>query len=124
MEMRKLLQRIGIAIGILVILGYGVFALHGIVWGPRIILNAELNGFATTTPLVVVSGRAIRTTALLLNGATTSLNLAGDFNEPLLLSSGYNIITLEGFGKYGRSTKETIEMTLLATSTASTTNQF
>ena len=119
MEIRKLLQRIGVAIGIVIILGYGFFAFKGMVWGPRITLNGSLNGSATTSPLVMISGRAIRITRLFLNGATTTLDLAGNFSESLLLSRGYNIMTLEGFDKYGQGTKEVIEMTLsvVATST-------
>ncbi|MBI3634519.1 MAG: hypothetical protein HY228_02780 [Candidatus Yonathbacteria bacterium] len=117
MKMRKLLQRIGIAIGIIIILGYGVFALQGIIRGPKIILGTPQSGFATTTPLILVSGRAVRVTNLSLNGATTTLDLAGNFSESLLLSRGYNIMTIEGFDKYGRSAKETVEMTLLTTST-------
>src|SRR3989338_9327598 len=113
MEIRKLLQRIAIITAILAILGYSLFAFKGIVLGPRIILDTSLNGFATTTPLITISGRASRVKNLFLNGATTTLDLAGDFSEQLLLSRGYNIMTLEGNGKYGRSTRETIEMTLL-----------
>ena len=113
MEIRKLLLRAVVVIGILIVLGYGVFAFKGIIWGPRIILIAPQSGFATTSPLIIVSGRAIRTKNFFLNGATTTLDLAGDFSEPLLLSPGYNIMTLEGFGKYGRSKKKIIEMTLL-----------
>lgn len=124
MEIRKLLQWTVVIIGILIILGYGIFVFKGIVWGPRIILNTHLNGFATTSPLITISGRAIRTTILFLNGATTTLDLAGNFSESLLLSRGYNIMTLEGFDKYGQETRETIEMTLkseIATSTATST---
>lgn len=124
MEIRKLLQWTAVGIGILIILGYGVFAFKGIIWGPRIVLITPQSGFATTSPLIIVSGRAIRAKNLFLNGATTTLDLAGNFNESLLLSPGYNIMTLEGFDKYGRSTKKTIEMTLKdkgATSTATST---
>lgn len=124
MEIRRLLQWTMVIMGISIILGYGIFAFKGIVWGPRVILNTSLNGSATTSPLVVVSGRSIRITRLFLNGATTTLDLAGNFSESLLLSRGYNIMTLEGFDKYGRGTKEIIEMTLrneIATSTATST---
>ena len=34
----------------------------------------------------------------------------GNFEEKLLLSYGYNIMTIEGWDKFGRETKETIEM--------------
>ena len=75
MEIRKLLKRIAITTAILAIFGYSLFVFKGLVLGPRIILNGSLDGFATTTPLITVSGRASRVKNLFLNGSTTTLDL-------------------------------------------------
>lgn len=113
MYSRKLIIWILIGLGIIVIVGYSVFALKGIVQGPKIEIATPQNGSATTTPLVAIVGRVLRGSTLALNGASSTLDLAGNFKETLLLAPGYNIMTLEAMDRYGRTDKETIEMTLL-----------
>ena len=112
MHSRKLIIWILIALGIIIVIGYSVFALKGIVQGPRIVVSAPQNGSSTTTPLIAIIGRVLRGSTITLNGATSTLDLAGNFAETLLLAPGYNIMTLEAMDRYGRSDKKTIEMTL------------
>lgn len=122
-----MLKNVAIYLGIMIVAGYSYVALKDIVRGPKIVVVTPENGYATTTPLIVVTGQIQRAVILALNGATTTTDLAGNFKESLLLSPGYNIMTLEARDRYGRVVKEIIEMTLsvvatgtpaLATSTA------
>lgn len=115
---RKIIVWALAGIGVVVVFGYSFFALKDVVQGPRIELTAPQSGYATTTPLSTVAGRVIRGSVLTLNGATTTLDLAGNFKESLLLSPGYNIMTLEAKDRYERTVKERIEMTLLVMATS------
>lgn len=113
MHSRKLIIWILIGLGIITIVGYSAFALKGVVQGPKIEITTPQNGSATTTPLIVIVGRVLRGSTLTLNGASSTLDLAGNFKETLLLAPGYNIMSLEAMDRYERADRETIEMTLL-----------
>ena len=121
---RKLIIRILTALGILIVIGYSFFALKDVLRGPRINITTPQSGYATTTQLITVSGKVLRGTLFFINNATTTIDLEGNFNEQLLLSSGYNIMTLEAHDRYRRTSTKTIEMTLMvptATSTSTST---
>jgi len=113
MEGRRIITWGLLAMGIVIIVGYSGFALAGYVRGPRIELATPVNGSATTTALITIAGRAIHTSVLAINGATTSPDIAGAFSERLLLAPGYNIMKVTAEDRYGRRVEETIEMTLI-----------
>ncbi len=125
MEAQKIIKRVLVGLGIALIVGYSVFALEGFIRGPRIEIATpeSVHGggiryfsYATTTALVLVSGRVINANMLFINGAETPQNLVGNFSESLLLAPGYNIMSVEAKDRYGRTVKKTIEMTLLVES--------
>lgn len=126
MDSRNIIVWTLAGLGILIVLGYSFFALKNVIRGPSIEIRTPQSGHATTTPLITISGRAIRGNLLFINGATTTIDLAGNFKEVLLLSQGYNIMTIEARDRYGRKAEEKIEMVLTtterrdATSTAET----
>lgn len=133
MEAQKIMKRVLAGLGIVFVFGYGVFALSGFVRGPRIEIHSpevimsegRYFAYATTSAQIEVSGRAIHAGMLFLNDAEIPQNLAGNFSESLLLAPGYNIMSLEARDRYGRISKNTIEITLRtpkeATSTGTTT---
>ena len=122
---RKLIIRILTILGILIVVGYSFFALKDVLRGPRIEIATPESGYATTTPLIVVAGRVLRGNLFFINNATTTIDLDGNFDDRLLLSSGYNIMTLEARDRYGRIDTETVEITYvipIATSTSANTS--
>lgn len=118
---RKLIIRILTILGILIVVGYSFFALKDVLRGPRIDIETPQSGYSTTTPMIGVSGRVFRGNLFFIDNATTTIDLEGNFSEQLLLSSGYNIMTLEARDRYGRTSTETIEM-VLVTKTATSTS--
>ncbi len=118
-------------LGIIFIVGYSAFALEGFIRGPRIeiITPESVHGggiryfsYATTTSLTLVSGRVVHANMLLLNGVEISQDLKGTFSESLLLAPGYNIMSIEAKDRYGRTTRKTIELTLLEPKEATSTD--
>lgn len=122
-----MLQWVLLGIGITIVLGYSFFALKGFVEGPRIELATPMSGFSTTTPVIEVSGRALRTSVFTLNDSPIPLDLQGNFNEHIVLALGYNVLSVKAEDRYKRSTEQKLEIILLptltetATSTATTT---
>lgn len=121
MEVRLLIKRVLIGLGIIIVLGYSYFVLSGLVRGPRILLSTPENGFSTTTPLITIAGVAIHSNNLTINGAVTPLDLEGNFRSQLILAPGYNIMTIAAQDRYNRTVEQKLEINLLSNNVATST---
>ncbi len=92
-----------------VIIGYSAFQARKIVEGPELKLTSPLSGIQTD-PLVSIAGKASNIKQIWLNGNPIFIDEQGNFNEKLLLSSGYNVIELQAKDKFNKETKKTIEL--------------
>lgn len=110
MKSQKILFLTLSALGILIVLGYTYFVFTGFLRGPQIETLSPQSGFSTTSPLIIVSGRAVHTNILSLNDASVPLDRNGNFSESLLLAKGYNIISVKAEDKYNRVTENKIEI--------------
>ncbi|MEI6420410.1 MAG: hypothetical protein WCO30_02130 [bacterium] len=99
-----------ITLAVLIILTYSGFQAQKIWQGPQIILTSPVNGATVNQSLIDIKGISKNVTKLVLNSREIMQDEKGNFEEKLLLSYGYNIMTIEGWDKFGRETKETIEM--------------
>jgi len=113
MEPRKIIGWGFSLLGVGIVVIYSYFVLEGYVHGPQIEISTPQSGFSTTTPLIKIAGKALRTKVFTLNGGTIPLDLEGNFSESLLLAEGYNIMELTASDHYGRGAKKTIEINLL-----------
>ncbi len=101
--------RIWIIIGVLTIhLGYAAFQAQTFVKGPRINVDAPQNGQTVVSPLLNVRGSAQNLSFITLNGNKIFTDEQGMFDESILLSPGYNIVTLWAQDRFGRTTEKTI----------------
>lgn len=91
--------------GILVILaGYGLVKALPLLTGPEIQIDplvAIEGGFTT------LSGRALHTETLTLDGGALLINEDGRFSKTLTLPHGAAIFTLKATDRFGRSTSQT-----------------
>lgn len=128
MDGRKIISR-GVAVAVAVIvLGYSYFAINGYVRGPKIEIYSPVSGYSTTTPFIVVRGKATHSNNVSVNGAQTAVDLDGNFSRQLILAPGYNIIKVTAKDNYERTVEEVIETILVETSirtaATSTINNF
>lgn len=94
MHTRSLLIK-SLLIGIIVIfIGYAAIESRGIFLGPEVVLYSPLEGNTTTEALVHLNGQAFRTKELTANGHRVLIDLEGNFSEYVVLSPGYNIMTI------------------------------
>lgn len=93
----------------LVIISYAAFQARKIVEGPDLKLTSPLSGVQTESVVDIV-GIASNIKEITLNGTPIFIDEQGNFNEKILLSSGYNIIQLEAKDKFNKETKKTIEL--------------
>ncbi|OGG52848.1 hypothetical protein A2851_04730 [Candidatus Kaiserbacteria bacterium RIFCSPHIGHO2_01_FULL_53_29] len=99
-----------VALGIffLIVLGYAYFEARGLIFGPSITVPSKVT--EVHDPFVTIKGQADRIASLSMNGKTITVTESGGFEEPYLLAPGYNRIILDAKDKYGRSTRQAIEI--------------
>ena len=101
-----------IVVGLLVLLIYGYIQAREFITGPKLELSSPKNGetIASTSPEVVVQGRAQHISFLTINGRQIFTDEKGDFGSKLLLAEGYTIITVEAQDKFKRSVKRELQL--------------
>lgn len=92
------------------IVAYTFFQTKNIIQGPVITINSPENGSSSATSLVEINGAARNISYINLNGDQIFTDENGVFSEKLLLSYGYNIITMRAQDKFGREVKKTLEL--------------
>lgn len=102
------LTKLAIGIFFIVVLGYAYFEARGIFYGPRIHVSAKTT--EVNDPLITVQGQADRISSLSMNGKPITVTEDGAFSEPYLLAPGLNRIVLDARDKYGRESREIIEI--------------
>lgn len=120
MEVREIIKWALIAVAAVVVLGYSYFVLSGYLRGPQILIANPQNGYSTTTPLITISGIAVRANNLQINGFKTPIDLEGNFSSQLILAPGYNIMTVAAQDRYNRTTEKIIEINLISNTATST----
>ena len=100
--------RYSAALVLLLVLGYGLIKAWPLVSGPDIRLNTEIPGGAPG--VVTVSGRAIHTETLYLNGGILLIDDRGNFEKTLTLPHGSAILSLTATDRFGRSVYERREV--------------
>ena len=103
---------IAIAIFAIFIISYAVFRSRDLYNGPQITISEPADGAVLTESLVTIKGIITNATAVTLNDRKIFLDQAGNFNEKLLLSSGYTIITLKAEDRYKRATEKKLGLTV------------
>lgn len=107
---RKLLKVIIISIILLCLFGYTAYEIQKIVFGPRIEILSPKNGSVISNSLTEITGIAKNIKDISLNDRKIFIDEQGNFKEELLLSYGYNTITIKADDKFGRSVEKIIEV--------------
>lgn len=99
--------RIGLLSSLFVfIIAYTIFQTKSINRG--VVLNIEgiKDGEMFNTPIVPIQGSAVHASHLYVNGREIAVDIKGDFKYELVMSSGYNIITVEAEDRFSKSTRK------------------
>ncbi|MDB5259645.1 MAG: seg [Candidatus Taylorbacteria bacterium] len=90
-----------IAIVLIVVFGYALFAFRDIARGPSVMITEPVNGETYATSSVPVKGRTERVQYLALDGKSVLIDENGDFSDFILLSPGYNSAKIEARDRLG-----------------------
>ncbi len=92
------------ALGLLVVLvcGFVGMKLYPLVHGPDVLLSTFKDGANLDNPMVSVSGKALYTKNLMVNGNPLALSPDGSFSETIVLNPGYNVVSLQAKDQFGK----------------------
>jgi len=102
------LVKIGLGIFFLIVIAYAYFEARGLLYGPVINTTSEVT--VSHDRFITIHGSAERIAELSMNGKQLSVTEQGAFEEPYLLSNGYNRIVLRARDKYGRTSEKVVEI--------------
>ena len=94
----------------LFIIIYSVFQTSAISKGVALNINNIKDGQIFDGEIVTLVGTAMHAVHLSVNGKEIAIDEENAFSEELVLSDGYNIITLEAEDKFGKVTKESFRV--------------
>ncbi len=98
---KKILKIASITLFFLFIVIFAFLRSHDIIFGVKI-KNVNIEDGATLTDNVLkVTGNARNAISLTLNDREISVNREGDFDETIILLSGYNIVNIKARDKFG-----------------------
>ena len=107
---RRFLEIALISIILLCLFGYTAYEIQRIVFGPRIDVTSPINGSLVSNSLTEITGVAKNINNISLNDRKIFIDEQGNFKEEVLLSYGYNAITIKASDKFGRNTEKIIEV--------------
>lgn len=99
-------------IGILILVSYIYTQSDDLLKGPEIAVTNLVSGTTVNTPFITLSGNAQRIAKLYFNDDQIFTDDNGQFDQSLLLFSGYNILEIKATDAFGRETLEILEIIL------------
>ena len=110
-ENRRLLIRGLSLLAVLALVGYALFATRFLIEGPVITIETPQNGMALSSSLITIAGEAKNIVELTLNDRKIFMSPEGKFSDSLLLSYGYNRMTLRAEDRFGRRVEKILDLT-------------
>ena len=107
---KKILRITSLSVFFLFIAVYAFFRSHDLIFGVTI-KNVNLTDGATIEDNVLkVTGNAKNAVNLTLNGREISIDQNGNFNETIVLLSGYNIVNIKARDKFEYSDEKNYKL--------------
>ncbi len=101
--------------GIFVLLlgGAGLLVMHqtrGVIRGPVLRIDEPLDGSSSPDSVITLSGSTEHLARLLVNNDDTPARSDGTFSTILLISPGYNVITVDVYDRFGKHTQKRLHI--------------
>src|SRR5580698_2638595 len=96
--------RSAISIVLILLIGYGVKEAWPLISGPQLALASPENGGIFDNGFITISGTAVHTQSVSLDGGPLLTDPQGHFSETVVLPPGGAILTLTATDRFGRTT--------------------
>ncbi len=101
----------GIAgIFVVFLFSYGIYQARGLLSGPQLTITTPTSGSLLSASLATITGTAENSRRVSVNDRIIDIDESGNFSEELLMSYGYNIVTVKATDRFGRETEETLQL--------------
>jgi len=84
------------------VIGFIGLKLYPLIHGPDVTIATLSNGSTLQDPMIRISGKALYTKNLIVNGDSIALAPDGSFDENLVLNPGYNVIVAQAVDRFGK----------------------
>jgi len=101
-----MVQRTIIVIVLVLLIGYGAKEAWPLLAGPQLSLTSPRNSERIDTGFTTISGTAIHTTGVTVDGATVLTDQQGHFSTALTLPRGGAILTISATDRFNRTVTE------------------
>jgi len=95
-------------IGLVILGGYGLFEARRLLEGPQITISSPIDGSATSTTALTVTGNAYNVSFLTLNEHPTFTDESGHFAVTLSPPPGYTVVTVAATDRFGRRASQSV----------------
>lgn len=107
-NIKKVIKVAGLSLIACVIVFYVSYQARFLLEGPQVTVWDPQDGSTVSKSVLEIKGEAKNITRLSLDGRQIFVNEQGSFKERILLSEGFNSITISAKDKFGRETQKTI----------------
>lgn len=99
--------RVGLITGLFAfIIFYTILKTHALTHGVELSISGIQNGEVSTKNLLKITGKAIHAKHIHINGREILVNEKNEFSEDLVLSPGYNVISINAEDKFNKKTEK------------------
>lgn len=106
-------NRLFLILGLILILGYGLFEARRLIEGPTLTILEPIDGSATSSALVRIVGEGQNISFLTINDAEAFTDESGHFEELLSPPTGVTVFTVKAQDRFGRKAQKTVHITML-----------
>jgi hypothetical protein len=101
LDAKKIFKIASLSLLLLFIIGYALWGTQGLLFGVKIKDVNIIDGAKATDKVLKVTGNAKNAINLTLNDRPISIDQKGNFDETIILFSGYNIINIKAQDEFG-----------------------
>ncbi len=109
-ETKKYTRNILVSLLVLFALSYGLFQSRNLVKGPVLTILNPQSGALLADSLATITGAVENAKEVMVNGRSIDIDESGNFRDEVLVSYGYNIVTVKAVDRFGRETEKTLEL--------------
>jgi hypothetical protein len=102
-----------IAFAVVSIGGYGLFEARRLIEGPVITIEYPIDGSATSSTGIMISGTAQNISFLTINDLPSYTDKSGHFSELLSIPPGFTVLTVQAVDRFGRRAAKSVSIQVL-----------
>jgi len=107
---RQTIKTIIISLILLLFFSYTGYEIQRVAFGPKIKVLSPVNGALVSDSFTEIKGVATNIKDISINDRKIVIDEQGNFSEKILLSYGYNAISIKAIDKFGQNTEKIIEV--------------